>query len=62
MQVYSWNIGILGSMAKGKMPYDAKLASTLANNLSLVAQMNNGRAWPKGSDNQALLVPTPPSA
>ena len=53
MQVRVFNAGPLFAMAKGKMAYDAELASTLANNLSLQAKMNAGRMWPKGSDNTA---------
>jgi cytochrome c556 len=49
MQLRSFNAGPLFGMAKGKIPYDAELASTLANNLKLLATMNHGRAWPKGS-------------
>jgi len=53
MQMRGFNAGPLFAMAKGKMAYDAELAKTLANNLSLETQMNNGRMWPKGSDNAA---------
>ena len=53
MQMRSFNAGPLFAMAKGKMAYDAELATTLANNLSLIAQMKNGRAWRKGSDNES---------
>lgn len=53
MQMRSFNAGPLFAMAKDKMAYDAELAKTLANNLSLETQMNNGRMWPKGSDNVA---------
>jgi cytochrome c556 len=53
MQLRSFHAGPLFAMAKGKMPYDAKLASMNAKNLSLLVQMNNGAAWPKGSDNKA---------
>jgi len=50
MQIYSFNLGILGAMAKGAMPYDAKLASNSANNLLAAASMKNGAMWPQGSD------------
>ena len=49
MQVYSFNIGLLGAMAKGEAEYDAKLATAAANNLVAAAQMNNGAMWPQGS-------------
>lgn len=54
MQIYSFNLGILGSMAKGKMAYDAKKAQAAAENLAAAANMKNGAMWPKGSDNVAL--------
>ena len=53
MQLRSFNAGPLFGMAKGKISYDAELASTLANNLLLQTKLNMGRAWPKGSDNVA---------
>jgi len=53
MQLRSFNAGPLFGMAKGKIAYDTELASMLANNLLMMTKINNGRAWPKGSDNVA---------
>jgi cytochrome c556 len=50
MEVLGYNVGVLGAMTRGKMDYDADLASAAANNISLAAQMNNGSMWPQGSD------------
>lgn len=50
MDLYGFNIGILGAMARGKMPYDAEMATIAANNLSLANQMDNRAMWPPGSD------------
>jgi len=50
MQVYRFNIGLLGAMAKGEMPYDAEQASAAANNLLAASRMSNGAMWPAGSD------------
>jgi cytochrome c556 len=50
MQVLGHNMGNLGAMAKGKVPYDAAKASMFAGDLNLAAQMRNGAMWPKGSD------------
>lgn len=50
MQLYAFNIGILGTMAKGEMDYNADLAKASAANLLSAARMNNGAMWPKGSD------------
>ena len=51
MQLRSFNAGPLFGMAKGKIDYDAELASVLANNLLLQTKLNMAKAWPKGSDN-----------
>ncbi len=50
MEVLAYNSGILGAMTRGRMEYDADLASAAAKNMSLAAQMNNGSMWPVGSD------------
>ena len=50
MQLYSFNLGILGAMAKGEMEYNADLAKASADNLLAVATMNAGAMWPQGSD------------
>lgn len=53
MQLRSFSAGPLFGMAKGKIEYDAELASKLANNLLLLSQLDMGRAWAKGTDNKA---------
>lgn len=53
MQVYAFNLGQLGAMAKGDAPYDAEQASNAANNLRAAATMKNGAMWPAGSDASA---------
>lgn len=53
MQIRSFSAGPLFGMAKGKIEYDAALASKLANNLLLLTQLDMGRAWAKGTDNSA---------
>ena len=53
MTIRNWNVGPLFGMAKGKIEYDAELASILANNLLSELAMVNGRMWPEGSDNSA---------
>lgn len=50
MQVYAYNLGLLGAMAKEKSPYDAKIAMAAANNLLAASKMDNSTMWPKGSD------------
>jgi len=51
MQLKSFNAGPLFGMAKGKVEYNAELASMLANNLLLQTKLDMGRAWAKGTDN-----------
>ena len=53
MQLRAFNAGPLFAMAKGDMAYDAALAAKLAGNLKLMLDLDNGRAWLKGTDNQA---------
>jgi cytochrome c556 len=50
MKLYSFNLGILGAMAKGETEYNAEQASTAANNLLTMATMSTGAMWPAGSD------------
>jgi len=52
MQVYSFNLGILGAMAKGEMDYDADAASAAAGNLLAAVTMKSGAMWPAGSDGE----------
>ena len=50
MRLLAFNIGQLGGMAKGVIPYDADKAAAAAANLQAVANLNGGAFWPKGSD------------
>jgi len=52
MQLYSFNLGILGAMAKGKIDYDADSASTAAANLLTLISIDQSAKWPQGSDNE----------
>lgn len=49
MQLYAFNLGILGGMAKGAMDYDAAAASAAAGNLVKLSSQNQMAYWPKGS-------------
>ncbi len=51
MQLYAFNLGIVGEMAKGNTEYDAQLADSAAQNLLALAKMNNSQMWPEGSSN-----------
>lgn len=50
-QIYSFSIGVLGDMAKGKIDYDAALAAEMAANLDAAANLGQSAFWPPGSDN-----------
>lgn len=50
MQLYSYQMGILSAMAKGKMDYDADLATEAANNLLALNSLGQSTLWPQGSD------------
>jgi cytochrome c556 len=52
MQLRAFNVGPLFGMAKGKIDYDAEMAKKLAGNLKLMLDLDNGRAWAQGSDNE----------
>jgi len=53
MQVYRFNLSILGGMARGDVEYDAAMASASANNLLAASKMDNGAMWPAGSHTEA---------
>ncbi|GHE00496.1 hypothetical protein U879_12645 [Defluviimonas sp. 20V17] len=54
MDNLAFNLGILGGMAKGAIPYNAAAAKTAADNLVTLTTLNMGAYWPKGSDDEAL--------
>lgn len=54
MQLYSFNLGILGAMAKGDVEYNAEAASAAASNLAALSQMNQSAMWIPGSDSDTL--------
>lgn len=54
MQLYSFNLGQLGAMAKGAVEYNSETASAAANNLLALVSMNQGTLWPQGSDYVSL--------
>lgn len=49
MQLHGFNLGILGNMAKGDVPYDAEAAQAAANNLHSLAMLDFAAYWPEGS-------------
>ncbi len=49
MQLYAFNLGALGAMAKGEMDYDAATATAAANNLATLAKLDQSRYWAPGT-------------
>jgi cytochrome c556 len=49
MQLISFNMGLLGAMAKGAAPYDAATATAAASNLASVAKLDRSILWLEGS-------------
>lgn len=54
MQLYSFNLGQLGAMAKGERDYDAEVAKVAANNLAALTALNGMAMWPQGTDSTAM--------
>ncbi|WP_322865899.1 c-type cytochrome [Aquicoccus sp. G2-2] len=54
MHLFAFNVGLLGAMAKGEVPYDAAAAEKAATDIVLLSKHDQSRLWPKGSDNFAL--------
>ena len=52
-QMLALNLGVLGTMAQGRMPYDAALAQEAADNLFHLSRNSQLGMWPEGSDNGA---------
>ncbi|MGB7241574.1 MAG: cytochrome c [Sulfitobacter sp.] len=54
MQLYAFNLGVLGAMAKEEAPYDAAAASSAANNLAALASLGQAGYWLPGSDSDSV--------
>ena len=53
MELYAFNIGLLGAMAKGEMEYDAGMAGAAASNLAKLASTDQSRFWVPGTEKGA---------
>lgn len=51
MELYAFNLGILGGMARGNAEYDADAAMAAAANMAALTSLAQGAYWPMGSDN-----------
>ncbi len=54
MKLNAFNLGLLGNMAKGAIPYDAEAAAKAAANLAALSRMDQSRMWPAGSDEMSI--------
>ncbi|KAJ56756.1 cytochrome C554 [Actibacterium mucosum KCTC 23349] len=54
MNLYGYNLGVLGAMAKGEAEFNADIAKGSAANLVALASMNQATYWPAGSDNASI--------
>ncbi len=55
MQLFSFNLGLLGKMAKGEVEYDAASAQHAADNLvALSSMIDTTSYWVEGSDNMSV--------
>lgn len=54
MQLYAFNLGQLGAMAKGEMEYNAEAATAAATNLAALTKLNQMALWPQGSDSDIV--------
>lgn len=54
MQLNSFNLGLLGAMAKGEIDYDAEAAQAAADNLAALSLMDETRYWLEGTEMETL--------
>jgi len=54
MQLYAFNLGVLGAMAKQEAPYDAAAAGAAADNLAALASLSQAGYWLPGSDSDSV--------
>ena len=54
MQLYSFNLGTLGAMAKGEMDYNAEVAGAAAANLVALSGTDQTAMWPEGTDSGSI--------
>lgn len=54
MQLYSFNLGTLGAMAKGDVEFDADVAQGAADNLAALASFSQGGYWLPGTSSDDI--------
>lgn len=53
-KLFAHNFGVLGSMAQGRIDYDAEAAQTAADNLFHLTRHDQGTLWPEGTDSMSI--------
>lgn len=59
MQMVGYHTGVLGSIAKGEMPYDAAMVDSAAKNLAALAGMEHATLWIAGTEQGAAAGHAP---
>lgn len=54
MDLYAYNLGVIGGMAQGRTPYDADLAAAAATSLYHLSRSFSARMWAEGTDNMSM--------
>jgi len=54
MALFTFNIGLLGAMAKGAIPYDRDTAKGAAGNLVRLSAIDGTAMWVGNSDNESI--------
>lgn len=54
MQLYAFNMGTLGAMAKGAVAYDAETAQAAADNMAALKSLNTRNMWIPGTSTDDL--------
>ena len=53
MDLYAFNLGLVGGMARGNIEYDADAASAAAANIAALSKIDQSRYWPEGTSTAA---------
>ena len=54
MQLYAFNLGTLGAMAKGEAAYDSQAAQGAADNLVKLSSLSAAPMWPAETDDMSI--------
>jgi cytochrome c556 len=49
MDLYAFNLGLVGGMARGNIDYDADAATAAAANIAALSRLDQSRYWPEGT-------------